>query len=427
MLNHITMFQPSAIDNAFSTLQIIHKLIKHMNKVIDEVNSIDSKANEYTDEQIRLAKNELNTRIDEVVLSITELETELKQFARDYTDTQIDDLKNEYIHNKLVEVYEAIENVNDRLTTLYERLDIKIDRTKNELEYLIEITKAELMELIKKGGSVYSGVTGELTNAEKTVKQLVDKVQHKNGVEWNDIITQISSQFIFPNGYYEYTDSTTNVKVRIGKEIKPLLTDYDSDPTMWWSEHNSPIVPNAVERGIGITFYSNNVVTSIKMNGVKLSFYNISNYEELAKYISNSTVNSSGVYCVAYSTIIPLLASVNSGDYIPQFYSNTYEWVPLKRINKLEINTFQGETFIIPFEFTSGTSLNFEIPTYDDIISSCSTNKKWNTWDTLTYYTIKFLNEHCDNGNYKIPFSNENEILFNNSGDIKGFYDNKSS
>ena len=57
MLNHITMFQPSAIDNALSTMQILHKLITQINTVIDEVNSIDSKANEYTYVQINILKD----------------------------------------------------------------------------------------------------------------------------------------------------------------------------------------------------------------------------------------------------------------------------------------------------------------------------------------------------------------------------------
>ena len=54
MLNHITMFQPSAIDNALSTMQILHKLITQINTIIDEINSIDSRANEYTDEPVNV-------------------------------------------------------------------------------------------------------------------------------------------------------------------------------------------------------------------------------------------------------------------------------------------------------------------------------------------------------------------------------------
>ena len=65
MLNHITMFQPSAIDNALSTMQIIHKLISKINDIVDIVNNIDSKANEYTDKQIRILIDKIENEFDE--------------------------------------------------------------------------------------------------------------------------------------------------------------------------------------------------------------------------------------------------------------------------------------------------------------------------------------------------------------------------
>ena len=412
MLNHITMFQPSAIDNAFSTLQIIHKLIKHMNKVIDEVNSIDSKANEYTDEQIRLTKNELNSRIDDVIISIGQLETELKQFAKDYTDTQIDDLKNEYIHNKLVEVYEAIEVVNDRLTTLYERLDIKIDRTKNELEYLIEVTKAELIELIKKGGAIYSGVTGELTNAEKTIKQLVDKVQHKNGMSWNNIINLIMTQTP-PSAELQMVEKLSfpvgDENVYVSKNVfNKLFNPYNSNPYIYLSSEGS--TQNYIGAAIQATSVDNKFF-SVRINGEALPL---------------STQRLTGVSDTEFANtvFIPLYRKYNNA-YEFSYFNVKWNVRQLKRLNTLEIVTSTGvyNTFI----YVDAENLPFKNVTWDDIITSCNTNKNYNTWDSLTYYTIKFMGEHLCTADYSIPIDSEfEEVASGNAiNNQVSFYHNK--
>lgn len=116
MLSHITMFQPSAVDNALSTMQIIHKLINEMNIVIDEVNSIDSKANEYTDSKVLELKNQLEGQITLLNNRVTNLSSDVST----YTEL-------------VYEISNLIVQLQTRLTSEIARLDSKIDNNKIEL------------------------------------------------------------------------------------------------------------------------------------------------------------------------------------------------------------------------------------------------------------------------------------------------------
>lgn len=66
VLTKFELYQPAAIDNSLNSYQIIHKLIHEMNLIIDEVNNIDTRANEYTDEQISLLNTQLRAYINEL-------------------------------------------------------------------------------------------------------------------------------------------------------------------------------------------------------------------------------------------------------------------------------------------------------------------------------------------------------------------------
>lgn len=393
MLNHITMFQPSAIDNAFSTLQIIHKLIKHMNKVIDEVNSIDSKANEYTDEQIRLAKNELNTRIDEVVLSITELETELKQFARDYTDTQIDDLKNEYIHNKLVEVYEAIENVNDRLTTLYERLDIKIDRTKNELEYLIETTKAELIELIKKGNSlVYSGYNGLRTSLQDEIsKNVYNVVGQMFGITWDLLHSKYWGRY----NTSIMSNVTNNLKVTFSNENFDVLIKKDNTTR---SYNISATTWDNDEPCLAISIYFNNEISDITTkfrapyleNAIILNNIYMNNVLTIYIPLSQLDLISTGTIIVLY------VSSTLHLDFSFGFANNNYEnyitWNGLQtylNVSQYKL-TYNQLPFLASFKYNIGIKVTTLTTQQQQTISANLFEKVVNidgffAWNAYTY------------------------------------------
>ena len=177
MLNHITMFQPSAIDNALSTMQILHKLITQINTIIDEVNSIDSKANEYTDEQIKILKNFLVNKID------TDIENTVKTLT-EYIDNQ--DEKNYSILNKKID--DVIKQVYVDIAKLKSDLTLYIDDNDNKIKVIINEVYEELYNLIKNGNDIiYSPVDGNLKSTKDVIVDVMNIIQQKNGVNWKTL------------------------------------------------------------------------------------------------------------------------------------------------------------------------------------------------------------------------------------------------
>lgn len=171
MLNHITMFQPSAIDNALSTMQILHKLITQINTVIDEVNFIDSKANEYTDEQIKTLKDFLLNKINNDIKTLTE-----------YINNQ--DKKNYNILNKKID--DIIKQVYIDIAKLKSDLILYIDDNDDKIKVIINEVYDELFNLIRKGNNaIYSPVDGNLKSTQDAFIDVMNIVQQKNGVNWN--------------------------------------------------------------------------------------------------------------------------------------------------------------------------------------------------------------------------------------------------
>lgn len=177
MLNHITMFQPSAIDNALSTMQILHKLITQINTIIDEINSIDSKANEYTDEQIKILKdflvNKINTDIENTIKTLTE-----------YIDNQ--DEKNYNILNKKID--DVIKQVYIDIAKLKSDLILYIDDNDNKIKVIINEVYEELYNLIKNGNDIiYSPVDGNLKSTKEVIADVMNIIQQKNGINWKTL------------------------------------------------------------------------------------------------------------------------------------------------------------------------------------------------------------------------------------------------
>lgn len=177
MLNHITMFQPSAIDNALSTIQILHKLITQINTIIDEINSIDSRANEYTDEQIKILKdflvNKINTDIENTVKTLTE-----------YIDNQ--DEKNYNILNTKID--DVIKQVYIDIAKLKADLILYIDDNDNKIKVIINEVYEELYNLIKNGNDIiYSPVDGSLKSTKDVIVDVMNIIQQKNGINWKTL------------------------------------------------------------------------------------------------------------------------------------------------------------------------------------------------------------------------------------------------
>lgn len=173
MLNHITVFQPSAIDNALSTIQILHKLISQINTIIDEVNSIDSKANEYTDEQITKLKDYLEYKLRS---SIIDTNNSLKE----YVNTTEEEIVND-INNKIEKLYKDIAILKAELT-LY------IDDNDNKIKVLIDNMYNELYNLILNGNVIiYSPIDGNLKSVKDTILDINNIIKTFNGVDWDNL------------------------------------------------------------------------------------------------------------------------------------------------------------------------------------------------------------------------------------------------
>lgn len=176
-LTPFLLTQNLAVDNALSTIQVIHQLINQMNKIIDTVNSIDSKANQYTDEQITNLKNELVSKIEKDV-------SDLKETLISYIDTQDNSLKVELLkilEDKVVKIYSDVEKIKNDLY-LY------IDTNDNEIMVKLYDMYNELLNLILNGNNyVYSAVDGNLKSVRDVMYDVMDIVQQKNGVSWKTL------------------------------------------------------------------------------------------------------------------------------------------------------------------------------------------------------------------------------------------------
>lgn len=178
MLNHITMFQPSAIDNALSTMQILHKLITQINTIIDEINSIDSKANEYTDEQIKILNDKIENELIELEKTLKEYSDTLNNNLKTYVDKQ-----DKFILDLLSS---SIVTIREEMNKLENKLKLYIDTNDSKIYVYINKIYKELYDLIMNGNDIiYSPIDGFLKSTKDVIQDLTNVLQIKNGISWN--------------------------------------------------------------------------------------------------------------------------------------------------------------------------------------------------------------------------------------------------
>lgn len=161
--------QNIATDNAINTIQCIHQLIAKINSVIDEVNSIDSKANDYTDSKITILRNSLESEI-------SQLEHELKE----YTISNVNSLNTD-ITNRISTIYATINNLRTELKSYSDINDSK-------LYVHIDEVYNELVDLIKKGNAiVYSPYDGQRKNVEDCLYDVARMIQFNTSLTLDEI------------------------------------------------------------------------------------------------------------------------------------------------------------------------------------------------------------------------------------------------
>lgn len=200
-LTPFTLTQNISVDNALSTIQVIHHIITKVNNVVDYVNHLEIDANAYTDEQIKA----LNEKIEKELL---DLETTLKTYSDTLNNnmkTYVDDRDRvilDLLSSSMVTIREEIKNVEKALRLYIDTEDSKI------YVYIDEIYK-ELYDLIMNGNDViYSPVDGFLKSTKDAIQDLTHVLQIKNGIDWNTFESLCSGEnvdmtgFVKPNSNY---------------------------------------------------------------------------------------------------------------------------------------------------------------------------------------------------------------------------------
>lgn len=275
MLNHITMFQPSAIDNALSTMQILHKLINQINTVIDEVNSIDSKANEYTDEQIELLHRIIRDELSEVESNLNNL---IKLNSDDIVNIKTELIE---LHNNIKKLNEDIKSNTDLIFSNYNVLILKIAELKDYIDSVINGLNIK----------VFSPVTGYKTDIQNALNDIYNLYQIDFGnVNLTYIKKLLQNVVVVNNVNY----NLLNIKFKHVKDLKTSLSTFSLYKN---TEVKIDVaVKQTFKDSHSYSFYQ--IIDIIRMS--ILSDVTGSTQEQVLKGISNILYSSLGFYYTEY-------------------------------------------------------------------------------------------------------------------------------
>lgn len=180
-LNRYYISQNISIDNALSMNQILHQIVNEIKGIVDFINNLELRANEYTDEQIRL----LNERLQ------AQLET-LEDTLKTYTNDKIDEYNAEIINPQLTEIRNTIDTlnrtINQRIDDEVGVLNRRISSVESTLNKKIDDTKEYLEELIKKGNQlVYSSISGRKIPIQDTLFEMGNALKQILSYNWNSV------------------------------------------------------------------------------------------------------------------------------------------------------------------------------------------------------------------------------------------------
>ena len=199
-LTPFNLTQNISVDNALSTIQVIHQIITKVNNVVDYVNNLENNSNKYTDEQIANLLEQLET-------NLTTLENALKL----YVDNKVDNLKS-YVDNENNDIKLLIDNkvekIYNDMKTLENSLKLYIDTGDTNLKVYINDIYKELYDLIMNGNdTIYSPVDGFLKSTKDALCDLTHVIQIKNGIDWNTFENLCNGQSVDMTGYTKPNDS----------------------------------------------------------------------------------------------------------------------------------------------------------------------------------------------------------------------------
>lgn len=319
-LTPFTLTQNISVDNALSTIQVIHQIITKVNNVVDYVNNLEIDANAYTDEQIKA----LNEKIEKELL---ELETTLKTYSDNLNNnmkTYVDERDRfilDLLSSSMVTIREEIQKVEKALRLYIDTEDSKI------YVYIDEIYK-ELYDLIMNGNDViYSPVDGFLKSTKDAIQDLTHVLQIKNGISWNTLELLCNGGLDDMTGYEQ---PNTNFNIFVKFAIPSFAhTDYVNENGLYIVCNNAinnvvvdnepytsftgagvlfPLsIFNVYERTIVITDVNNNVTTiSVKNTDKALKPVTWNSLEQRLNEQPNvryGNWNSLAFYTVAFANV----------------------------------------------------------------------------------------------------------------------------
>lgn len=303
-LTPFVLTQNIATDNALSTIQVIHKLINQMNKIIDEVNSIDSKANQYTDEQIVKLKAEL---VDKFENDINSLNDSLTKFILE-NDNQLKEELLLELNSKVNKIYTDVEKIKNDLY-LY------IDNKDNQIIVKLYDIYNELLDLIKNGNSVvYSAVDGNLKNVQDCLYDIVSLIQNLTNLTYDNIVSLCSGD----SDYLQATliNSVGDIESTFYCNELPAGINIDYLNINGLRFACSSEITKCTINGIPITYEGSGVLIPLslftKYNNVIVIKQVNYNYEQ--EFIIKNSVNA--VLEVTYDSInLSLINPTKSGNY----------------------------------------------------------------------------------------------------------------
>lgn len=403
-LNRFYFDQAISIDNALTTNQLIHQIVNEINKMIDVINNIDSKANEYTDSQIAIVNGEIEELREELSNSITALEA----YAREAVERGINAFDDDSVKPRLQALYDALDEVDNRLDSKIDRevdiLDTKIDRTKNELIYLVDQVKAELIELIKKGGAVYSGYTGLLTALQDEIYNIYNVYSKFFGLTW-DCFDKYISQYTYM--YYVGARGYDNSKIINNGTFKSLLFGADIVSYSVTSESNNYTLT------VNLSSALNNGITIIRFNNVDIPDNDFIISADRKTFI----VNNLDVSLLDYSCNLLRLGSYTGDNYsvILNLYLSNFD-----AVNKINLTWYTIDRLI----HYDGLDISYDFVNYYFYTDFASVISKFTLTDgesQALLNTLKGYSTVNGNPNYLSSYNafGLNDTVFLNSTEDK--------
>lgn len=160
-LTPFMLSQNIALDNALSTIQVIHQIISKVNGVIEFVNNLEVNSNKYTDEQIELLHGIVKDELSEV-------ESNLKNLIQTNSN-DIANIKSELVvlHSTIKELNADIKSNTDLIFSNYNVLILKIAELKEYIDSFINGLTVK----------VFSPVTGYQTNIQTALNDIFNLYQ----------------------------------------------------------------------------------------------------------------------------------------------------------------------------------------------------------------------------------------------------------